>query len=269
MPEVQWQRPTFTLIELLVVVTIMAILAALLLPALSNARSYAQRVNCISRQKQILLAITLYASDFDGAYVTGDRIRGWPGSWANDLRNLNYLADTRIFLCPGGRLGRWSSMDNSLNALRHYTVAYGCIRAYDNRNPHRPWVHRVTGASGWLAPVNSPTRDNEILYPDRLIALLDSYQPRSGGIWPGINTFGARTWGIDTEGQTRFGYQHRGGKAVFGVIDGHVAALHVSDTWHSEKDQMWWNVRDTGQNNLFPQSRWDSYFVSLSPSFMK
>lgn len=55
--------PAFTLLELLVVIAVIAILAALLLPALSRARSYGRQTRCLGQMRQIGLATLLYAQE--------------------------------------------------------------------------------------------------------------------------------------------------------------------------------------------------------------
>ena len=60
----------FTLIELLVVVTIIAVLVALLLPALSKARATSIRVSCASNHRQIMIALFSYSSEYDRLWST-------------------------------------------------------------------------------------------------------------------------------------------------------------------------------------------------------
>jgi prepilin-type N-terminal cleavage/methylation domain-containing protein/prepilin-type processing-associated H-X9-DG protein len=68
-------RPTyggFTLIELLVVIAVIAILMAILMPALNNAREQGKRVVCLSNLKQLGLAWVMYADDNNGKIVNSD-----------------------------------------------------------------------------------------------------------------------------------------------------------------------------------------------------
>ena len=65
------QRKAFTLIELLVVITLIAILAALLLPALASAKHHAKDVNCVSNLKQLTLSGLMYMDETGQTILAG------------------------------------------------------------------------------------------------------------------------------------------------------------------------------------------------------
>jgi len=85
-------RRGFTLIELLVVISIIALLIAILLPALTQARETAIRLQCLAQVRQMALASLAYTNDFD-EYFPVPRTVDWGGGFQVDEKDIWEMGD--------------------------------------------------------------------------------------------------------------------------------------------------------------------------------
>jgi len=163
------RRPTgFTLIELLVVVAIIAVLVALLLPALGAARQQAQSVVCASNMKELGTYNFLYTEEFNGSYSAHwwySHGEGWIwwvpflGGW--DSGPLAY----KVMLCPTSwRYGWYADYESQVGDYSNY-LGYLRIGPYPEYVPDVPlywnmsyarnmniWGDRLKKVSTWPYP---------------------------------------------------------------------------------------------------------------------
>ena len=121
---------SFTLIELLVTIAIIAILAAMLLPALQQAREKARQTVCLSNLRQIGLGALMYTNEHDGYHPNhASEGSGDANSWFGKLVNMGYI-ERGILACPTSKARRGTA-----NYNRTYGIGGGVYRL--NRSPYR------------------------------------------------------------------------------------------------------------------------------------
>ena len=157
------RRGAFTLIELLVVIAVIAILASLLLPALSVSKERAKRTFCLNNQKQFLLAVSLYADDNqDRLPPAGTDNKNQDDTHTPILSSvtktnlLRYMSQMRSLDCPN--LAPWLERKDNWRVHDTYGVAIGYH--YLGGHPGTPWDPPAGTTNQWVSPsrhTDSPT----------------------------------------------------------------------------------------------------------------
>lgn len=137
------QNKAFTLIELLVVISIIALLIAILLPALGSARTAANKTASMSNLRQIAIATTTYAGSnreslpyMNRAYFDGTKWRDvWasaPNTWPGQLVTEGYMGASKVFWAPGrdtGPIDPKNPVRNPSNFFEYRYCSYGASAA--------------------------------------------------------------------------------------------------------------------------------------------
>ena len=235
----------FTLIELLVVITIIAVLAGLLLPALAKAKAKARQIQCLSEMRQWGLAFTMYAHDSDGqiphegwdtkgevVLETWAQIKAAKSAWYNTLSNDLRKPAAAAYSMPSQRERFYepaSLFQCPSAALPPQARDSACQFALFSR----------AMSSQLITWPNVPTIViSKIKYPDRTVIFLDS---RLDGepVMPGqVETF----LGQPSAFANRFpGWRHgRGGNLLF--ADGHGGFYRREQVVETTGDNTGWEI---------------------------
>jgi len=247
-----FKKRGFTLIELLVVIAIIALLLAIMMPALNRVKAQAQRVSCQAKLKQWGLVIKLYTDDHDGWF--NDRNLGASGLWMSAMEPY-YKSNAKMLVCPTATKLMQSSADwGTFKAatLNDYIFSYGINSWTNSVKVDRgsrlvEWFWRNTND---MKTIQYDTRetDGKKASPNEIPVFGDSTWYDA---WPRHNDTPAET-------MDAFGIGDRGtsGEMNHFCIDRHDGFVNLLF--------MDWSARDVGLKELWTL-KWHRAFVTNGP----
>ena len=175
------RRSGFTLIELLVVISIIALLIGILLPALGAARNTARDIACLSNQRQLGLAVTVYASDNKEYFVPYREPWGTNRFWPARLVNEGYITDG-VYVCPRFEEGSdWEAPDAEVGSPTYMDNVTWLDIHYGMNTSNIGTIQGRTDFGAYATPSETFTPQiSDIVNPTGMYYLMDAMDSQVG-----------------------------------------------------------------------------------------